>query len=126
MTQLELKSLTKSFGAYKVFDGLNLAAESGEIVVIFGGSGTGKTILLRLIAGVEEPTSGFIEIEGNDVADIAPEHRNIGMAFQNFALFPHMSAFENIATPLRAQNAGAGAVNPWRKNGRRARARCSA
>jgi len=110
MTQLELKSLAKSFGAYKVFDGLNLAAEPGEIVVIFGGSGTGKTILLRLIAGVEEPTSGIIEIEGNDVADIAPEHRNIGMAFQNFALFPHMSAFENIAAPLRAQNAGAGAV----------------
>jgi multiple sugar transport system ATP-binding protein len=110
MTQLELKSLTKSFGAYKVFDGLNLAAEPGEIVVIFGGSGTGKTILLRLIAGVEEPTSGLIEIEGNDVADIAPEHRNVGMAFQNFALFPHMSAFENIATPLRAQNAAAGAV----------------
>ena len=110
MTQLELKSLTKSFGAYKVFDGLNLAAEPGEIVVIFGGSGTGKTILLRLIAGVEEPTSGLIEIEGNDVADIAPEHRNVGMAFQNFALFPHMSAFENIATPLRAQNAGADAV----------------
>ena len=72
MTQLELKSLSKSFGAYKVFDGLNLAAEPGEIVVIFGGSGTGKTILLRLIAGVEEPTSGLIEIEGNDVADIAP------------------------------------------------------
>jgi multiple sugar transport system ATP-binding protein len=111
MTQLELKSLTKSFGAYKVFDGLNLAAEPGEIVVIFGGSGTGKTILLRLIAGVEEPTSGLIEIEGNDVADIAPEHRNVGMAFQNFALFPHMSAFENIAAPLRAQNAGAGAVS---------------
>ncbi len=110
MTQLELKSLTKSFGAYKVFDGLNLAAEPGEIVVIFGGSGTGKTILLRLIAGVEEPTSGLIEIEGTDVADIAPEHRNVGMAFQNFALFPHMSAFENIATPLRAQNAGADAV----------------
>lgn len=107
MTQLELKSLTKSFGAYKVFDGLNLAAEPGEIVVIFGGSGTGKTILLRLIAGVEEPTSGLIEIEGNDVADIAPEHRNVGMAFQNFALFPHMSAFENIAAPLRAQNASA-------------------
>ena len=110
MTQLELKSLTKSFGAHKVFDGLNLAAEPGEIVVIFGGSGTGKTILLRLIAGVEEPTSGLIEIDGSDVIDIAPEHRNIGMAFQNFALFPHMSAFENIATPLRAQNAGAGAV----------------
>ena len=110
MTQLEIKALTKSFGAFKVFDGLSLAAAPGEIIVIFGGSGTGKTILLRLIAGVEEPTSGTIEIDGHDVADIAPEHRNVGMAFQNFALFPHMSAFENIATPLRARKASADAV----------------
>ena len=71
-------------------------------MVVFGGSGTGKTILLRLIAGVEEPTAGSILIGGHDVSDIAPEHRGVGMAFQNFALFPHMSASENIATPLRA------------------------
>jgi multiple sugar transport system ATP-binding protein len=102
MTQLSLTAISKAYGAYKVFDGLNLKADSGEIVVIFGGSGTGKTILLRLIAGVEEPTAGVIEIEGHDVSDIAPEHRGVGMAFQNFALFPHMSASENIATPLRA------------------------
>ncbi len=102
MTQLSIKSLSKSYGAFKVFDGLNLEARAGEIVVIFGGSGTGKTILLRLIAGVEEPSAGMIEIGGHDVADIAPEHRGVGMAFQNFALFPHMSASENIATPLRA------------------------
>ncbi|MBL8790944.1 MAG: ABC transporter ATP-binding protein, partial [Rhizobiales bacterium] len=75
------------------------------IVVIFGGSGTGKTILLRLIAGVEEPTSGSILLDGEDATDIAPEHRNVGMAFQNFALFPHMSAAENIASPLRAVKA---------------------
>ena len=105
MSQLAIKSLTKSYGAFKVFDGLDLAADAGEIVVIFGGSGTGKTILLRLIAGVEEPSSGAIEIGGHDVSDIAPEHRGVGMAFQNFALFPHMSAAENIATPLRAAGA---------------------
>ena len=98
MSQLAIKSLAKSYGSFKVFDGLNLSAEAGEIVVIFGGSGTGKTILLRLIAGVEEPTSGAIEIAGHDVSDIAPEHRGVGMAFQNFALFPHMNASENIAT----------------------------
>ncbi len=103
MTQLSISSLGKSYGAFKVFDGLNLKADAGEIVVIFGGSGTGKTILLRLIAGVEEPTAGVITIDGHDVADIAPEHRGIGMAFQNFALFPHMSAAENIATPLKAK-----------------------
>jgi multiple sugar transport system ATP-binding protein len=102
MSQLAIKSLSKAYGALKVFDGLSLEADAGEIVVIFGGSGTGKTILLRLIAGVEEPTGGVIEIDGTDVADVAPEHRGVGMAFQNFALFPHMSASENIATPLRA------------------------
>ncbi|MFO1131571.1 MAG: ABC transporter ATP-binding protein [Hyphomicrobiales bacterium] len=111
MSQLAIKSLTKSYGSFKVFDGLNLAAEAGEIVVIFGGSGTGKTILLRLIAGVEEPTSGAIEIAGHDVSDIAPEHRGVGMAFQNFALFPHMNASENIATPLRAAGADESKVN---------------
>ena len=105
MSQLVIKSLSKAYKSFKVFDGLNLEASAGEIVVIFGGSGTGKTILLRLIAGVEEPSSGTIEIGGHDVADIAPEHRGVGMAFQNFALFPHMSASENIATPLRAAGA---------------------
>jgi multiple sugar transport system ATP-binding protein len=110
MKQLELTSLSKAYGSFKVFDGLTLDADAGEIVVIFGGSGTGKTILLRLIAGVEEPTSGTISIAGHDVSDIAPEHRGVGMAFQNFALFPHMSASENIATPLRAAGAGEDAV----------------
>lgn len=106
MTQLTIAALSKAYGAVKVFDGLELSADAGEIVVIFGGSGTGKTILLRLIAGVEEPSSGTIMIGGHDVSDIAPEHRGVGMAFQNFALFPHMSASENIATPLRAAGAG--------------------
>ena len=110
MSQLSLKSLSKSYGSFKVFENLNLEASAGEIVVIFGGSGTGKTILLRLIAGVEEPTSGAIEIGGHDVSDIAPEHRGVGMAFQNFALFPHMTAAENIATPLRAMGASEAAV----------------
>lgn len=105
MSQLSINALSKSYGSFKVFDGLNLEAEAGEIVVIFGGSGTGKTILLRLIAGVEEPTAGSIAIAGHDVSDIAPEHRGVGMAFQNFALFPHMNAAENIATPLRAAGA---------------------
>lgn len=110
MSQLALKSLSKAYGSFKVFEGLDLKAEAGEIVVIFGGSGTGKTILLRLIAGVEEPTSGVIELDGADVADVAPEHRSVGMAFQNFALFPHMSAAANIATPLEAQGKPASAV----------------
>ena len=105
MSQLAFNNLSKSFGTFKVFENLELSAEAGEIVVIFGGSGTGKTFLLRLIAGVEEPTTGTIEIGGRDVTDVPPEQRNVGMAFQNFALFPHMSARENIASPLRAAHA---------------------
>lgn len=110
MSYLSIKSLSKSYGAHRVFEGLDLAADAGEIIVIFGGSGTGKTILLRLIAGVEQPTSGSVEIGGENADDIAPEHRGVGMAFQNFALFPHMSASENIATPLRAAKAGVAQV----------------
>jgi multiple sugar transport system ATP-binding protein len=110
MTQLALKSLSKSYGAHKVFENLELEAGAGEIVAVFGGSGTGKTILLRLIAGVEDPTSGIIELEGRDMTDVPPEARNVGMAFQNFALFPHMSARANIASPLEARNAATSAV----------------
>jgi multiple sugar transport system ATP-binding protein len=111
MPQLELRALTKSFGAFKVFEDLNLAADKGEIVVVFGGSGTGKTILLRLIAGVEEPSKGSVAIAGEDMADVPPEARGVGMAFQNFALFPHMDAAENIATPLRAHGLSQDKIN---------------
>ena len=79
MSQLSINGLSKSYGSFKVFEGLDLSADAGEIVVIFGGSGTGKTILLRLIAGVGEPSAGSIAIGGHDVSDIAPEHRGIGI-----------------------------------------------
>lgn len=110
MSQLAFNNLSKAFGSFKVFENLSLAAKAGEIVVIFGGSGTGKTLLLRLIAGVEEPAAGTIEIGGRDVTEVPPEQRNVGMAFQNFALFPHMSARENIASPLRAAHADAAKI----------------
>jgi multiple sugar transport system ATP-binding protein len=103
MGHLELTSLGKSFRANQVLNDLSLAIEAGEIIVIFGASGTGKTVLLRIIAGVEEPSQGSIVIDGADMAGIPPEERDIGMAFQNFALFPHFSAYENVASPLRAR-----------------------
>ena len=84
MPHLELAAVSKSFKSNKVLDDISLVADAGEIVVIFGPSGTGKTVLLRLIAGVEEPTSGAIRIDNQDMADVAPEHRDVGMAFQNF------------------------------------------
>lgn len=104
MNFLILDKLTKSFGALKIFDGLSLTVNKGETVSICSPSGSGKTLLLRLIAGIYEPDAGEILIDGTPVTGLAPDARGIGMAFQNFALYPHLSAFENIASPLRARN----------------------
>lgn len=100
MPQIELQNISKGFKTGALLSGVSLAAELGEIVVVFGPSGVGKTVLLRLIAGVEEPDAGAIVLQGQDVSDAPPEARGIGMAFQNFALFPHMSAHDNIASAL--------------------------
>jgi len=104
MAYLEAKNLKKSFGKKNVLQDLSLEVEKGECVVVFGPSGCGKTILLRLIAGVLEPDAGEIWIDGKPVMDVGPESRGVAMAFQNFALYPHMDAFENIASPLRARH----------------------
>ncbi len=103
MTTLQLKNITKRFKSQTVLDDLSLDVKDGERLVLFGPSGSGKTVLLRLIAGVIDPDQGRIIIGGEDVTDIDAEQRGIGMAFQNFALFPHMTAFDNIATPLEAR-----------------------
>ena len=105
MANLEIRSVSKGFKTGKVLDRISLTAENGEIVTVFGPSGSGKTLLLRLVAGVEQPDEGTILLGGRDVTDRAPEARGVGMAFQNFALFPHMSAFDNVASALTAQNA---------------------
>ncbi len=98
-----LKDIQKSFKANTVLNGISLAVADGETLVLFGPSGAGKTVLLRLIAGVVEPEAGEIWINGSNMAGVEPEDRGIGMAFQNFALFPHMDAFANIASPLTAR-----------------------
>lgn len=103
MTALELRNVSKSFGHETVLDDISFNVEAGGTVVLFGPSGAGKTVLLRLIAGVIDPDNGAVLINGEDMAGVEPEVRGIGMAFQNFALFPHMSAFDNIASPLQAQ-----------------------
>ncbi|NJM92615.1 MAG: ABC transporter ATP-binding protein [Rhodospirillaceae bacterium] len=103
MTSLELRNISKGFKSGKVLDDVSLSVKAGEIVVVFGPSGTGKTVLLRMIAGVHYPDTGSIAIDGEDVTDASPEARGVGMAFQNFALFPHFSTFENIASPLEAR-----------------------
>ncbi|MCB8836393.1 ABC transporter ATP-binding protein [Aurantimonas sp. VKM B-3413] len=106
MATLTLDRVTKRYGKETVLDQVSLSVADGEIVSVFGPSGAGKTVLLRLIAGMAEPEEGAILADGEDLIDIAPEDRAVGMAFQNFALFPHMTAFDNIASPLVAQRLG--------------------
>lgn len=98
-----LKDIEKSFKTDTVLDGVSLSVDTGETLVLFGPSGAGKTVLLRLIAGVIEPDAGEIWVNGVNMDGVEPEDRGIGMAFQNFALFPHMDAFANIASPLTAR-----------------------
>ncbi|WP_299820135.1 ABC transporter ATP-binding protein [uncultured Roseibium sp.] len=103
MSRIEIRNLVKSFKEDAVLSGIDLDVPQGSTLVLFGPSGAGKTVLLRCIAGAIEPDSGDVLLGGASVSDVLPEHRGIGMAFQNFALFPHMSAYDNIASPLTAR-----------------------
>lgn len=110
MATLELRNIQKSFKTHTVIEDLSLKVAEGERLVLFGPSGAGKTVLLRLIAGVIDPDQGQILIADEDITQVDAEHRGIGMAFQNFALFPHMTAFGNIATPLEARRDSASTI----------------
>jgi multiple sugar transport system ATP-binding protein len=103
MTDLSIDRVSKSYGRTAVLSEASITVAAGETVVVCGPSGGGKTVLLRLVSGVLEPDSGDIRIAGRSVLGLGPDERDIGMAFQNFALYPHLSAFENIASPLRAR-----------------------
>lgn len=107
MSGLRVRGLHAAFGRNTVLDGVSLDVAPGETLVLFGPSGAGKTVLLRAVAGLEPAARGQVLVDGRDVSGAGPEKRDIGMAFQNFALYPHMSARENIASPLRARGIGA-------------------
>jgi lactose/L-arabinose transport system ATP-binding protein len=98
--RIDLRDVRKSFGAVKIIHGLDLTIEGGEFVVFVGPSGCGKSTLLRMIAGLEDVTSGDIFIAGRDVTDLDPAKRGIAMVFQSYALYPHMSVRENLAFGL--------------------------
>ncbi len=103
MAYVEIRDLRKYFGDVRAVDGVNLSVEEGELLVLLGPSGCGKTTLMRMIAGLEVPTSGEIYIGGQLMdEDIPPRARGIAMVFQSYALYPHKTAFENIAFPLEA------------------------
>jgi len=104
MTTINLDSLVKRFAdGTTAVDDVTLDIDDGEFMILVGPSGCGKSTLLRMIAGLEDITSGDLRIEGEVVNDKAPRERNLAMVFQNYALYPHLSVFENIAFPLRLQ-----------------------
>jgi spermidine/putrescine transport system ATP-binding protein len=98
---LTLSSVTKKFGAFVAVDELDLVVEQGKFFALLGPSGCGKTTTLRMVAGLEEPTSGTITISGQDISRLKPYKRPVNTVFQNYALFPHLDIFENVAFGLR-------------------------
>lgn len=101
MSFVEIKNLEKSFGNIKVLKNLNLSIEEGEFITLLGPSGCGKSTLLRCIAGLNSTDSGEIFIDKKDMTNVTPKDRNIGMVFQNYALFPNMTVWENIEFGLK-------------------------
>ncbi|MEO0821213.1 MAG: ABC transporter ATP-binding protein [Pseudomonadota bacterium] len=101
MGKITLEQVTKSFGPVEVIPPLDLTIEEGEFCVFVGPSGCGKSTLLRLIAGLEDISSGVIRINGTDASDTPPAKRGLAMVFQSYALYPHMSVRKNIAFPMR-------------------------
>jgi putative spermidine/putrescine transport system ATP-binding protein len=97
---LELASLSKQFGDFTAVKDVNIVLGGGKVLSLLGPSGCGKTTTLRMIAGLEEPSSGKILVNGRDVTGLPARHRNMGMVFQSYALFPHLSVFENVAFGL--------------------------
>lgn len=102
---VELKNINKNFGDYKASDNVNFGVEKGKLIGLLGTSGSGKTTILRMIAGLETPDSGDIIIDGVRVNDLAASKRGIGFVFQNYALFRYMTVYDNIAFGLRVQKA---------------------
>ena len=110
MAFLELENVTKRFGQVTAVDDITLAVEQGEFLTLLGPSGCGKTTILRMIAGFEIPTSGNILLDGDDITNRPASKRPMGMVFQSYALFPHMSAAQNIAFGLTIKHAAKDAI----------------
>jgi multiple sugar transport system ATP-binding protein len=103
MADLKISNLFKRYGAVEVLKNINLEIKSGEFVAFVGPSGCGKSTLLRCISGLEEITEGTLEIGGIDVTDVGPSNRGIAMVFQSYALYPHMTVYDNMAYSLKLQ-----------------------
>ena len=112
MAEIELERLTKVYSdGTKAVTDMNLDVAAGEFVVFVGPSGCGKTTALRMIAGLETITSGEVRIDGQVVNDLPPKDRDIAMVFQNYALYPHMSVYENMSYGLRIRRMPPAEIN---------------
>jgi len=105
---VRLENIAKQFGNVVAVDHINLDVAPGEFLTLLGPSGSGKTTTLRIIAGLEFPTEGQVYIDEKPVADKPAYKRDLGMVFQNYALFPHMTIFENIVFPLKMKHISRG------------------
>src|SRR6266487_3175109 len=101
MSFLQLKNIVKEFGPVRAIKGVDLAIEKGEFIVFVGPSGCGKSTLLRLIAGLETITSGSLHLDGREITNLPSSKRDLAMVFQSYALYPHMTVFENMSFALK-------------------------
>jgi putative spermidine/putrescine transport system ATP-binding protein len=109
---LEIRQASKSFGVAKVLDGVDLAVAKGEFVSLLGPSGCGKTTLLRIVAGLLSADRGHVMLDGADISARPPHHRDVGVVFQSYALFPHLTVAENVAFGLHAKGASTSSIQP--------------
>jgi iron(III) transport system ATP-binding protein len=108
--RIEIRNVTKRFGSMAAVSEVNLSIEEGELFTLLGPSGCGKTTLLRLVAGFYAPDEGEIFFDGHKVNDVPAHERGIGMVFQNFALWPHMTVFENASYGLKLRKIGSAEI----------------
>src|SRR5688572_27849739 len=110
MPSVTFDHVRKAFGDAIVVEDFNLTVADGELLVLVGGSGSGKSTILRMVAGLEEVTSGTIRIDDRDVTHLAPRERDVAMVFQDYGLYPHMTVRENLSLGLRLRNSERGEI----------------